>query len=178
MTMTLIETKTLGTAAASIEFTSIPQDGTDLYILASLRGANAEVFDQPRMKVNGLTSGYSYRGLVGDGAAVSAGDASASTTSMKLGVAVGANATSNTFSNTAAYLPNYTGLTAKSCSSDDVGENNATTAYQSLYASLSSGTAAITSLEIFTQNATNWVAGSTISLYKITKGSDGIVTTS
>jgi hypothetical protein len=176
--MKLIESKTLATAAASIEFTSIPQDGTDLLLLLSLRGTNSAVFDQPRMTINGSTSGYSYRALVGDGAAVSAGDASSSTTSMKLGVAVGANATSNTFSNTMAYLPNYTGSSAKSCSSDDVGENNATTAYQSLYASLWSGTSAITSLQIFSQNATNWVAGSTISLYKITKGSDGIVTTS
>jgi hypothetical protein len=44
--------------------------------------------------------------------------------------------------------------------------------------SLWSSTAAITSLAFSDISAANYLAGSTISLYKITKGTDGIVTTS
>ena len=177
MSMTLIETKTLGTAAASIEFTSIPQDSTDLLAKLSMRGTNAAVFDQILMRINGSTSTYTIKGLVGDGS-TSSSDGTSGLTGMKIGVGVGANATANTFSNTEVYIPNYTGSTQKSASSNDVGENNAASAYQDIYASLWSGTAAITSLLFFSQNGTNWVSGSTISLYKITKGTDGIVVVS
>jgi hypothetical protein len=61
---------------------------------------------------------------------------------------------------------------------DAVNENNATSAQQEIRAWLWSETSAITSLTISAIGANQMVAGTTISLYKITKGSDGIVTTS
>jgi hypothetical protein len=60
---------------------------------------------------------------------------------------------------------------------DTVSENNATAAFQRIIAGLNNSTAAITSINFFPSSG-NFVAGSTISLYGITKGSDGIVTTS
>jgi len=67
MTMQLIETKTLLSAAASIEFTSIPQDGTDLLLLVSTRADGAgDAFIRP----NGSTSGLSARRLRGNGSTV------------------------------------------------------------------------------------------------------------
>jgi hypothetical protein len=175
--MKLIETKTLGTAAASIEFTSIPQTFTDLVVVASLRSARAAVGDDIVFRYNGDTgSNYSFRSLAGTGSAVASG--SSTLTVGYFGICAAANSTANTFGNGSLYIPNYTGSTAKSSSSDSVGENNATAADQIILAQLYSQTTAISSILIFSNTSSNLVAGSTISLYGILKGSDGIVTTS
>lgn len=164
MTYQLIETKTLGTAAASIEFTSIPQDGTDLYISASLRQSSANV-NQIVWQINGATTNFSYRILEGTGSAVSSGN----NTLNYIGLVQGSSSTSNTFASNSIYITNYAGATAKSISTDAVTENNATAAIQHITATLWNNTAAITSLR-FDAFSGNLEIGSTISLYKITKG--------
>jgi len=174
MSLTLIETKTLGTAAASIEFTSIPQDGTDLVALASLRESttsDAVIY----MRFNSDTgSNYSRRFLAGNGSTVSSN--SETTTFFEM-VGQPSSATSNTFGSGLLYVANYTSAVGKSLSADSVGENNATLARQRIVAGLWTGTDAITSVSFFPASG-NWAIGSTVSLYKVTKGSDGIVTTS
>ena len=173
MTMTLIETKTLGTAAASIEFTSIPQDGTDLVCVFSFRIDTGGTYVNTAIRFNGDTgSNYSMRMLYGTGSG-SGLSAAQTTTSLQWVYSTGTVATANTFGNAQVYIPNYTGSTAKSVSMDSVSENNATEAIQALTAGLWSGTAAITSMLLFAQPGTNLLAGSTASLYKITKGTDG-----
>jgi hypothetical protein len=177
MTMTLIETKTLGTAQAAIEFTSIPQDGTDLVLLVSGRGTRAgQDRDDFFIKFNSVSSGYSARLLQGNGAsAASAADSSqAQITRMSMPAAT---ATSNTFGNATIYIPNYAGSTNKSVSIDSVTENNGTTAYQQIIAGLMANTEAISSITIIPEVSTI-AAGTTISLYKITKGSSGGVVVS
>jgi hypothetical protein len=171
MTMQLIETKTLGAAAASIEFTSIPQTYTDIVILGSARNTATSV-DTLLFSLNGSTTGFTARFLEGNGASASSG-----TIARFAANAVGGTETSNTFSNFQIYIPNYAGSTNKSYSTDTVSENNATTALQPLIAGLWSNTAAISSLTL-TTNSGDLAIGTTISLYGITKGSDGIVTTS
>jgi hypothetical protein len=171
--MKLIETKTLGTAAASIEFTSIPQTPyTDLLLMLSIRGDATNVANSLDLALNGSTASFTSRLLEGNGS---------SATSVALanfaGNSTNANSTSNIFSNIQVYIPNYTGNTNKTFSIDAVTENNATTAYQDLIAGVWASTAAITSIR-FTQSTGNSVVGSVISLYGITKGSDGIVTVS
>jgi hypothetical protein len=174
--MTLIETKTLLSAAASIEFTSIPQDGTDLVAVCSLR-YNADLADVS-LRINGSTTGYSMRLLYGTGSSA----ASASNSSSYLvwaGFSNPSTFTASTFSNGQLYFPNYSGNQQKSLTVDAVTENNATLSYQEIVAGLWANTAAITTLTFSGGGSgANFVAGSTISLYKITKGSDGIVTTS
>jgi hypothetical protein len=172
--MTLIETKTLGTAAASIEFTSIPQTYTDLVVLLSTRDTRGQIGNGIRLFPNGSSSNLSSRNLSGNGTSVQ-GD---SRTDGLIGVEPAASATSNTFSNTSVYIPNYSGSTNKSFTSDSVTENNATAAEQWFIAALWSNTAAISSITFQPSTADNLVAGSTISLYGVLKGSDGIVTTS
>ena len=169
--MTLIETKTLTTAAASIEFTSIPQDGTDLLVLISARSASGS---ETRLALNGSTSSFSRRDLYGTGSSV----ASSSASDNYIGEMANSARLADTFGSMNLYIPNYTGSTNKSFSVETVDENNATLSSQRILAGLWSNTAAITSLTISTDAGQNIVAGSTISLYKITKGTDGIVTTS
>ena len=173
MTMTLIETKTLGAAAASIDFTSIPQDGTDLLILVSTRSTANDDSEGYYYVIsfNGSTANLSGRWLAGDGSTVGSGSF------RPFGLSAANNATASTFSNGQIYVPNYTSSSNKSVSLDTVNENNATRARQNIDAGLWSDSSAITQFTI-TSAAGNLVAGSTVSLYKITKGSDGIVTTS
>jgi hypothetical protein len=175
--MQLIETKTLGTAVASVAFTSIPQDATDLMLVCSTRLSGSPV-SQLNVQFNssGGTS-YSDRTLEADGSSAS----SSSRTSQPL-IRITGNpgtaSTANTFSNVQIYIPNYTSSVAKSVSLDGVTENNGTLAYSSIVAGYWNNTAAITSITLTDQNSGNFVIGCMFSLYKITKGSDGIVTTS
>jgi len=172
--MKLIETKTLGTAAASIEFTSIPQTFTDLVLVVSGRstGSLASGGSLLAFRPNGSSSNLSRRSLTGDGSAAS----SASDTTI-YGRIVPSDHTASTFGNSSFYIPNYTGSTNKSVSVDAVSENNATAARIELTAGLWSQTTAITSITILSESG-NLDTGTTASLYGILKGSDGIVTTS
>jgi hypothetical protein len=173
MAFELIQTTTLGTAAATVEFTSIPQDGTDLLLLVSMRSVNTAVgggvltFIRP----NGSTANFSGKILSGSGSSTSA--------SSITGIIISnpSNYTATTFSNNSVYIPNYAGSTNKSFSSDTLNENNATLADMAIFSGLWSDTAAITSLTLIIELG-DIAANSTFSLYKITKGSDGIVTTS
>jgi hypothetical protein len=174
MTMQLIETKTLATAAAAIEFTSIPQTFTDLVIVMSCRTDRAAGVDGINGNINGSSANFTSRNLIGDGSVSSSNSTSVGT----LGLATDSLNTANTFGNSVAYITNYTAATNKSISSDQVIENNAAASFQILRAILWSNTAAITSINFVPQNGTNIVAGSTISLYGVLKGSDGIVITS
>jgi hypothetical protein len=169
--MKLIETKTLGTAAASIEFTSIPQTFTDLVVVASARNTTTSEFY--RIEINGSSANFTSRYLLGNGSLVSTGSESLA----PYADMARSTYTANTFSNSQFYIPNYSGSTNKSISIDSVSENNATEAYASISAGLWSQTAAVTSV-LFRPNSGNFAIGCIFSLYGITKGSDGIVTTS
>jgi hypothetical protein len=173
--MKLIETKTLTVAAASIEFTSIPQTFTDLIILSSLRSSRASTVEIVKLEFNTVTTGYTYRELVGDGAVA----ASSTGSYTRFALIPGTSNTSNTFSNDMNYIPNYTSSAAKSFSTESVNENNATgqfSAYINTAANAWTGTGAITSFKLSNFFSTNFIAGSTVSLYGVTSGSDGIVT--
>ena len=172
MTMTLIETKTLGTAAASIEFTSIPQDGTDRLAVSSLRTDQAGAESDILIEFNSSNANFTLRYLAGGGGA---GVFNGTGTNRPPVSTVAGGATANTFSNNSFYIPNYAGSTHKSYSLDGVAENNNSTAWQVIQAGLWSNTAAITSWKFLTV-AGNFVSGTTISLYKITRGtSNGVV---
>jgi hypothetical protein len=172
--MELIETKTLGTAASSIEFTSIPQDATDLLIFTSLRTSTNS--DTPvLLQFNGNGIGYSSRWIAGDSSGTSS-NSQISVAAFTYGYLNADNQTANTFSNHSVYISNYTAALDKSMSADSVNENNSASAIRWIAAGLWANAAAITSLSVIC-GVGNLVAGSTVSLYKITKGSDGIITT-
>ena len=166
MSYELIETVEVGSGgASSIEFTSIPQDGTDLVVLATLRSSQTGNFkwEDGRIKFNGTDSNLIRRLLSGNGSSVSSG----SSTYPNNIWAPGANATSNVFGDTSIYISNYTSSSTKSFSVDTVTENNGTEGFQGIVAARWDNTSAITSatLEFFVGDI---VEGSTASLYKIT----------
>jgi len=174
MAITLVQTVTLGSDATSITFSSIPQTATDLMVKISARSSFGVAVSDLYIYFNGSTSGYTSRWLQGNGASASSSNSSAPADAL----VPTPSATSSTFNNTDVYVPNYAGATNKSYSVDNVTENNGSTAYQRIIASLWSNTAAITSLTVFEANGGNMVAGSTATLYTVTKGSSGGVTVS
>jgi hypothetical protein len=172
MTMTLIETKTLVSAQASIEFTSIPQNFTDLVFALSLRDTTGSV--ALGVSINGSFLNLSSRFLQGVGSGT---PSSSSGTDISV-INTASGRTANTFGSAQIYIPNYASTTTpKSLSIESAEENNATESFMRLTAGLYSSNTAITSLAI-TSGGGTFAIGSTISLYGILKGSDGIVTTS
>lgn len=156
----LIQEQSLQTSAASVTFSSIPQTFKVLKILISSRttgtGGQAVL-----IAPNGSSSNLTYRYLEGSGAAASSNNGaqgSVATTN-------GTGQTANTFNSVEVTIPNYSGTTNKPMSSDSVTENNATTAYLDLFATLWSNTAAITSLTFTDSGGNSFVFGSTFTLY-------------
>jgi hypothetical protein len=160
-----IASVTLTSAAASIDFTSIPSTYTDLLIKASLRSAAALVNPGLLIKFNTSALNFTGRNVYGDGSAAG----SYADTSGEIGTLAGNSATANIFGNCEIYIPNYAGATNKSFSVDSVNENNATSASQYLYANLWSQTAAITAISLLSGGAVNLMQYSSATLYGISK---------
>jgi len=175
MSMTLIGTVTLSSTNTTITFSSIPQTMTDLMLVRSmLSDSSAGPASSANITFNGSSAGYSERILYNN---ISGGGASGIRSGTYfdwagLTAASGSGSTANTFSSGTLYIPNYTSANAKIISSDAVQETNSSNgSYWNYYsvAGLWSGTAAITSITL-TSSAGNFVTGSTVSLYGITKG--------
>jgi len=165
-TLQLIEAKTLGSNTANVNFTSIPQTYTDLYLLISARSTRGTYSDSScYVKVNSSSTSYTSKLFEGSGSAV--GSFSGNTTRLHDCIipADGA-ATANTFSNISVYLPNYAGSNYKSSTADSIMETNAATAYAQLWAGLWSNTAAITEINL-SDPLGNFKTGSTFYLYGI-----------
>lgn len=168
-TYTLISSNVLSSAAASVTFSSIPATYTDLEVRISARGSDASFSIETQMLINSDTSAnYSNTRIIGNGATVSSSQASTANLNnfVNLRRTPGSTATSNTFSNTSVYIPNYTSTTTKQISVHDVMENNTTTAFTGVVAQLYLGTSAISNLQILLGTG-NLVSGSSFYLYGI-----------
>ena len=170
-TMKLIAKNVLGSAASNVEFTSIPGTYTDLYVVGSIRTtrSNADPGADCNLTFNGSTSGFSWRTLSGDGASAGSGNNGAGTSSISGFLNVSSFATANTFGSWELYIPNYAGSTNKSVSIASVSETNGTTAFIRLVAGLWANASAITSLNVADGNSSNFVSGSSVFLFGITK---------
>jgi hypothetical protein len=161
-----IQTVTVGSGgSAFMSFTSIPATYTDLMIKASIRGASNDFADQVRMKINGVSAtdaSFNQRVLRQNQGTVD----SYNQVCNQIGYAPAATATGSVFGSLDVYIPNYAGSNYKSISSDSVMENNSTSIYNTLPATLWSNTAAITSLDLFCLQG-NCVQYSTATLYGI-----------
>ena len=149
-TYSKIATYTVGSGGTlSMAFLNIPQNYTDLVLKISAKCDRPNEYQSLVIRPNGDTANGTSRTLEGNGATASS-DTSANILIQNLQGNVATQA--NVFGSADVYIPNYTSSNYKSFSIDKVGENNATTAYADLTASLWSSTAAITSLTIITGN--------------------------
>jgi hypothetical protein len=166
-TYTLIASNTLSSSAASVTFSAIPATYTDLVLRMSLRSTEASNTTPIEITFNSDTAtNYSVTRINGDGSAAS----SSRRTSYNFidGFQVpAANGTSNTFSSTELYIPNYTASQNKPMSLMQVDERNTTAAEMNAIAGLWRNTAAITSITLDFFGATTYASGSSFFLYGI-----------
>ena len=178
-TLVKIQTVTVGSGgASSIDFTSIPQTYTDLYILLSVRqvASSGGVWDNISIDFNGASTNQTMRSLI-----TSNGTSATSQSFSRFYDWIDGNsATASTFSNVAVYIPNYSNSNYKSMSIDSVAENNGTATFLLLGSYLWSSTSAINQVT-FNSNSSTFMQYSTATLYGVTatpnttKASGGII---
>jgi hypothetical protein len=163
--MQLVSTVTVGAGgASSISFSGIPQTGTDLLVVFSLRATGGDAISDiyPQLNSDTTYSNYTDRMLNGNGSS-----AQSQIITLPYAWINGNTSTANTFGNGTIYVPNYTSSSSKSMSIDAVTENNASEAFQSMQAVRYSPTTAITSIRL--SGGLAFAQYSTASLYIITK---------
>jgi hypothetical protein len=176
--MQLISTVTVGAGGASaIEFTGIPQTGTDLVLLLSCRGTGAgNNFLQVQCN-NITTNSYASRILRGEngGATSSSGTALGIEYAFWAGMTGGTNLSASTFTSAHIRIPNYTSSTSKALMSEYSKETNDGLSFENgISAGSLTTSSAITSIKLtLLLNGATFAQYSTASLYMITKGSGG-----
>jgi len=165
-TMTKLATTTVGSGgAASVTFSAIPQNYTDLVIKASSRtnGTNGTYF----VNFNGSNLGSTALRLF---AANGVSGTSNSFANSYFDYGNLSSSTSNTFSNSELYIPNYTSNNFKSLSGDTVLEDNGTNWELFLTAGIKQNTNPITSITIAPVVDTLIQQYSTFTLYGVYAG--------
>ena len=169
MALIKIETKTLGSAAAQVEFTNIPGTYKSLYMLLNLRGSGTGAPNRVALegKFNNSSSGYSRsRGYAYDNVPTIGADQSTTETLLALGSINNASEPSNVFSAIECWIFDYASSNnIKTMTSKIACLGNTSGMWVTGYAHMGwSNTSSITSIQIF-GNTGNLTAGSTASLY-------------
>jgi hypothetical protein len=163
-----IATTTLGTAAANITFSSISSAYTDLRLVLVARSSRIDNTDPIYVRFNNDTgTNYSYTFIFGDGSSVTSAR-NTSSDFMQIGEMPAANATANVFNFCSMDIFSYAGSTNKtslSTQSRDVNGTGRVDARVHLWRS----TSAINEVKLTSGSASNFVAGTTATLYGILK---------
>lgn len=164
--MKKIATVTVGAGgAASIDFASIPATYTDLLLVVSARVDSGATQDMA-LRFNGSSIGYGDYTLMGNGSSVY-NQASYTDKTMLLPVP-GSLATTNLYSSTSVYIPNYLSSTNKTIHVEGVVGSG----WMGFVAGTWTSTSAITSLSIIRAYGTyNYLQNTTATLYGVAKGS-------
>jgi len=158
-----IATTTLGSAASTITFSSIPATYTDLKIVWVYKDAGTSN-ETAWLRFNSDTgSNYSRTTLRGDGSAASS---TRNTNSTAIFVTAG-NSDSTIDQMLTVDVFNYAGSTYKTALIDSVQDENGS-GWVSRIVGLWRNTSAITTIDLFL-NGTNMAAGTTATLYGILK---------
>ena len=163
-----------GSSQNDIVFSNIPQDKTDLLLLCSLRTSGGVYYSDIDIDFNGESATKKWLGYY---AISNTPSANSLTNNINIiGPAAGPSVTTNGFSLIELYIPNYTSSNVKILNSNAVAPNFSTTQYNLSYAANSiTNSAAITSITLYRATL---LFGSTVYLYGITAGSDGVTTVS
>lgn len=170
-----IATITATGTSSTMDFTGFVNTYTDLIIKVNVRSQRTgPLQDNVLLRFNSLGgTNYSYQVIYSDGSAAQ-GDLGSSVAYILAGYAPSASTTANTFSNGEIYISDYADTTHnKTVKTNLVGENDGVTAYMGFSAGEFLSTNAITSISLLTSSGSNWVAGSTATLYGVTKASIG-----
>lgn len=158
-----IATQTLGSAAATVTFSSIPSTFTDLVLVVSGRSTNGSGDDSMYMRFNGDSgTNYSWTRILGNGSAASSFRLSNQTVGTIDGISGGSTA-SGTFSATIANFQNYSNTTTNKTI---LGRSNVAGSYTVANVNLYRSTSAISSM-VLSLATGNFATGSTFTLYGI-----------
>ena len=160
----LISSQTLGSAAASVTFSSIPATYTDLVLKISAQADGASnAFDNITLTFNGTgTTNHSSTRLTGNGA-TAASNRGTNQGIIMPNVMPQTGVTGSPWCNAEVYIPSYGVSQNKPLSTFGVSEGNQTTAWIAVTAGLFSDTTAISS--IVATGSTNFKSGSSFYLY-------------
>ena len=167
-TYTLISSNVLSSSAASVTFSAIPSTYTDLVLRMSIRGTHTGFTVNGQLYVNNeTTANFSNTQVDAYGSTPESSRNTGLTYQIVSESVPGTSYTSNTFSSSEVYLPNYAGSANKVFSVFTATENNsATVNYLVAQAGLRSATAALNELK-FQAASGNLAAGSSFYLYGI-----------
>jgi hypothetical protein len=159
-TYTPIASVTLGAAAASVTFNSIPQTYTDLILITNTGNGSADKAILVQLGNGSIDTGsnYSTTYLAGDGTDDFSGRLS-SQTSM-----IASRTASGITGNGSIVLQNYSNTTTNKTM---LSRGNNSSGLIALYAGLWRSTAAINTIKLFDESANNFSSGSTFNLYGI-----------
>lgn len=163
-TFVKIQTVTVGTAVATIDFTSIPQTYTDLAVQFSSRTSRSDAQANVGIRFNSSLLNLNSRILRGLNTAP---DSYTSATEIEFS-STGNTATASVFGSAFIYITNYTSSNNKSVSLESAGETNSANAFISITAGLWSNSAAMTTVTLYTRDAaTTFNQYTTATLYGI-----------
>ena len=166
-TYTLIASNTLGSSAASVTFSSIPNTYTDLVLKMSIKTTNNSATGDGWIQINSASNTYYYRRLFGTGISSGSDSSSGDFSGFFFNQVNGSSSVvTNVFANSEFYIPNYTGSTKKIASQFTVQERNDSVAYINALAHSTDITSAISSLTIYGSSG-NLASGSSFFLYGI-----------
>lgn len=152
-------------ANGSANFFNIPGTYQDLYITGQLRGVNANTIEYSNITLNGISSGYSYTMLGGDGSSAFSSRTNYGTGAFFLGVIPGGNSTANVFGSYQIWVLNYASTTTfKTVIWRLAADQNGTGETRSGVGLLQT-TSPVTSFNVFGSNGS--AIGTTHSLYGI-----------
>lgn len=166
-TYTPIATFTATGSTSAYSFTSIPQTYTDLVLIGYCRSAGAAVNPGLYVRPNSGT-GWSWTYLFDNGSTVASGRSTLNTSDCGAGIIIGNNAPANAYAAFETHFLNYSNTTTYkpyltlSCS--ETGSTGGTY----LWAATTNSTAAINSMVIYNDSNSNWMVGTTFTLYGIT----------
>lgn len=168
MAYELLETIEVGAGgASSIEFSAIPQDGSELAVEISMRESATTTIASLYVTLNNDTgaSQYSITRLESNLGTVG----SSTTTSNKFfaGYIPGNSITSSTYGSGRLRISNYTSSANKTISLEVATEDNGSSVNTQIAHGTWSGTSGVTSIQL-TSSSTSFAQYSTASLYKIT----------
>ena len=161
-----IATTTLGSAAASITFSSIPATYTDLRLVLVGKGNGGEIYPKGYFNSDSSSSNYSYTTLEGNGSAASSGG---NTNNDRFALLTTGYPNNTVFTFVTFDIFSYAGSTFKTglaTTSTDKNGSGGTGRIVNLWRS----TAAITGITVTDGGAGfGWAAGTTATLYGILK---------
>jgi hypothetical protein len=168
---TLIASTTVGSGGtSSIDFTSIPQTYTDLFIIMSARFSSQ---GNARISLNSSTSSFTSRVMYSFGTNAPA----TYTDTNHLGRATDVNNQANNFGAMQVHLPNYRGSVSKPFSADAYAAN-----YNGGYIVLTGGVwannTAISSLSLLPPSGATFLENTTAYLYGVLVGTGGATASS